>query len=137
MPVIPIKRTGRPNRITRDIKKGLIELAVRHGSDGKGEGGLGGYFDYLLRKDLAAHARLIGRWLPRQLNVDVEISGRIGITTVQIVSVPNGRFVTQAETERQLTEPVLVIDNAKSIEQVVEVDAVASDTDDAAAKVVL
>ena len=44
VPVIPHRRKGIANKITRDIKHGVIEAAVRHGRDGKGAGGLIGFF---------------------------------------------------------------------------------------------
>jgi hypothetical protein len=37
------RQKGTPNKITRDIKNGIVEAAVKLGSDGKGKDGLVGY----------------------------------------------------------------------------------------------
>ena len=94
---------GTRNKITRDIKHGLIESAVKHGSDGKGKGGLIGYFDYLLKKDLRAHAALMGKLLPYNVSADLSVSG---ISALRIVSVPHDRYLSPDQV-RRLTHPDL------------------------------
>ena len=54
------RRKGVQNRITRDLKHGIMTAAVNLGSDGRGKGGLAGYLTYLARKKPAAFAQLLG-----------------------------------------------------------------------------
>ena len=77
---------GTRNRITRDIKQGLIESAVRHGFDGEGKDGLVGYFNYLLKNDLRAHANLIGHHQRLVVNV-VSIPRRTSLTKEQAAQI--------------------------------------------------
>ena len=91
---MPRRKKGVANRITRDIKYGLTEAAIRHGSNGRGKGGLVGFFQYLLLTDLRAFANLIGRLVPLQLNADVNGGGTVNIS---IASVPSGHFLSLEE----------------------------------------
>jgi hypothetical protein len=88
---------GRPrakqNRITRDIKRGLVDSAIAHGNDGLGTNGLTGYFEYLLKNDLRAHAQLMGRLMPLQVDGNI----KLGINKVEIVEVPEDCFLTRDE----------------------------------------
>ena len=88
---------GRPNKITRDIRHGLIESAIEHGSDGKGAGGLKGFFSFLLREDLRSYAALIGRCLPLQAKIDVDSTSNVTFDTgfnVNVIAVPPGVHLT-------------------------------------------
>jgi len=88
---------GTRNKITRDIKEGLIKSAVKHGFDGEGKDGLVGYFNYLLKNDLRAHANLIGRLIPLDLTANLQHHQRL---TVKVVSVPRGTFFTKEQAEQ-------------------------------------
>ena len=84
---------GRPNRITRDIRHGLIESAIEHGSDGKGKDGLKGFFRFLLANDLRSYAALIGRCLPLQAKIDVDSTSNVTFDAgfnVNVIAVPAG-----------------------------------------------
>lgn len=100
---------GSQNKITRDIKKGIIEAAVRIGSDGKGKGGLVGYLTWLARKKPAAFAQLLGKLVPINVTGDIDVTGGV---TVNIVSVPNDHYVKGSRPEHQppVIEPLPVIE---------------------------
>jgi hypothetical protein len=91
---------GRPNKITRDLREGIIDAAVAHGFDGKGRDGLVGYLRFLAARYPKPFASLLGRLLPLQ------VSGNIGsfIGAVQIVSAPAGSFLS-AEDITKLSPP--------------------------------
>lgn len=96
---MPRRKKGVANRITRDIKYGLTEAAIRHGSNGRGKGGLVGFFQYLLLTDLRAFANLIGRMVPLQLNADVNGGGTVNVT---ISPVPSGNFLSLEEARAMM-----------------------------------
>ena len=97
---IPTRR-GVVNRITRDIKAGMINSAIEHGRDGKGTDGLMGFCAYLLKEDLRAYAMIFGRMLPLQVNGDITVSP----VSYVISQVPHDRYVT-AEEVKQLDSVV-------------------------------
>ena len=97
---MPRRKKGVANRITRDIKYGITEAAIRHGSNGRGKGGLVGFFQYLLLTDLRSN--LIGRLVPLQLNADVSGGGTVNVT---IASVPSGHFLTLEEARSVMGLP--------------------------------
>lgn len=94
------RKPGRVNVITRDIKRGIIDAAEKHGSDGRGKDGLTGYLFHLSRKHPKAFAGLLGKLLPLQ------VSGHIGhsVGAVNIIAVPADRYLT-AEDMARLTAP--------------------------------
>jgi hypothetical protein len=77
------RRKGIANKITRDLKSGMIDSAIEHGRDGNGLDGLKGFCAYLLRTDLKAYCSILGRMIPINVQGDVAV----GITSVNIVSV--------------------------------------------------
>jgi hypothetical protein len=105
------RRKGVQNKITRDIKNGIITAAVRMGRDGKGAGGLIGYFEFLAKKKPIAFAHLLGKLIPLQL--DGELGVKVGLTKVNIISVPSAHYLTDDQISGK--EPLLdgvVIDPA-------------------------
>jgi len=100
---------GVRNKITRDIKEGLINSAIKHGSDSRGKDGLEGYFDFLLVADLRAHSQLMGKLIPYMVNANVTSIA----PAINIIPVPTDRYLS-ADDIRALdpsAEPPLVIDN--------------------------
>lgn len=85
------RRTGTRNKITRDLKDGIIEGAVRHGSDGKGKGGLNGYLQMCAHKHPKQYMQLLGKLLPYQITADKNI-GSIG--SINIVAAPSNFFLS-------------------------------------------
>lgn len=81
---------GAVNKITRDLKSGIIDAAAALGRDGKGDGGLPGYLEYLARKHPKAFAQLLGKLLPLQVTGNVQS----GIGVVNIVAIPSAQYVT-------------------------------------------
>lgn len=92
------KPMGLVNKITRDLKSGIVQAAENHGSDGKGKGGLVGYLEFVAAKHPKAFVSLLGRLMPLQ------VSGNAGtfIGKVQIVAIPQGQYLS-AEAIRELT----------------------------------
>ena len=85
------KRKRAHNKITRDLKEGIIDAAIAIGEDGKGKGGLLGYLKMLARKHPKYYTALLARVLPLQ------VSGGIGvgiIGQVNIVPVPVDRYLS-------------------------------------------
>jgi hypothetical protein len=103
---IPHRKRGTPNKITRDLKQGIIEGAVKHGFNGKGSGGLTGYLRMCAKKYPKAYLSLLGRLLPLTVKSDENLIGNL-ISAVNIVTVPTGRFLS-AEDIQQLM-PVLPV----------------------------
>jgi len=96
------KRKRQHNKITRDLKEGIIDAAIAVGEDGKGRDGLLGYLKMLARKHPKYYTQLLARVLPLQ------VSGGIGvgiIGEVNIVSVPVERYLSPREVEQLLQRP--------------------------------
>src|SRR4051812_42688016 len=87
------RKRGIANKLTRDIKHGITEAAILHGSDGKGKDGLVGFFSFLLLNDLRAFSNLLGRLIPFQVS-GVPEGGTVNVT---ISPVPSGHFLPLEE----------------------------------------
>lgn len=87
---------GTVNRITSDLKLGIIDAAAAYGSDGRGAGGLTGYLFFLAGKHPKAFSSLLGKMLPLQVNShSTSLVGQ-----VNIVSVPAGQHFNSDEIGR-------------------------------------
>lgn len=104
---------GSVNKITRDLKAGIIDAAALHGSDGHGAGGLTGYLLYLASEHPKAFSGLLGKMLPLQVNGAANTT----IGTVNVVSVPVDRYLSQ-EDIRKISAPAPAIEHepAESID---------------------
>ena len=114
--VIPTKRKPKgPNKVSRDLRNGIIEGAIAAGADGAGKGGLLGYLTNLAVRHPKAYAGLLGRVLPMQ------ISGSVGhhIQSVNIISVPSDSFLSQADIAR-LTAPKQTLELEPATESATE-----------------
>lgn len=103
------RKRGVANKITRDLKEGIIDAAVAIGSDGNGKDGLVGYLTMLARKHPKYFAPLLGRLMPLQINAT---PGSF-IGAVNIMGVPNDRYVTSEQIKAMypaVAEPI-TIDN--------------------------
>ena len=74
---------GKQNKLTRDLKEGIIDAAVASGYDGKGKDGLAGYLKMLADKYPKQYTSLLGRMLPLQ------ISGNLN-TFIGAVNISSG-----------------------------------------------
>lgn len=92
------KPRGAVNKITRDLKDGVLEAAISLGEDGKGNGGLVGYLKMLARKYPKQFSSLLARLMPLQVNGN--LAAFIG--AVNITPVPNGKFVSPEEAIAQM-----------------------------------
>ena len=108
---LSVRTVGTPNKITRDVKAGMLDSAIEHGSDGKGTDGLKGFCAYLLRTDLKAYASIFGRLIPLQVDGNLNVGG--GTVTVQVMSMPVGSYLSaeQAAEIMKPPQPALIIDN--------------------------
>jgi hypothetical protein len=95
------KKPGTKNKITRDLKEAIIDAAVRHGSDGKGKGGLVGYLQFLATNYPKPFSSLLGRLLPLQVNG--EVAGFLA--TINITAVPEGHFLKPEDFAQMLPLP--------------------------------
>ncbi len=103
----PVKHPGRgPNKISRDLKEGIVDAAIAHGMDGKGTRGLAGYLFMLARDYPKQYAPLLARLMPLQINA----TRTNFIGAVHVVSVPNDRFLTSEQIRElnPLPEPVVI-----------------------------
>ena len=91
------RRKGSTDKITRDLKEGIIEGAVQAGFDGEGLGGLVGYCKWLAMFHPKAYAHLLVKLLP--YNLHATASGQ-SISTMNIVSVESGKFLSRDEIAR-------------------------------------
>lgn len=98
------RRAGTRNRITTDLKHGIIEGAAKHGEDGKGKGGVNGYLAWAARKYPRDYLKLIGRLLPLDLNATGLPKGS-SIGSINIIAAPSnmilsdGKFVEMVEAD--------------------------------------
>lgn len=94
----PRKKKGAVAKLTRDVKAGILEGAIAHGSDGEGLGGLTGYFEMCAAKYPKVYMHLLGKLMPVQLHAE----GLPGpsITSVSIISVPTNTYLSVADMQR-------------------------------------
>ena len=115
--VVPKVRRARgtQNKITRDLKQGIVHGAAKHGSDGKGKGGLYGYLEFCAKKYPTHYMPLLGKLLPYHINGNVNV----GIGTLKIVSVPADRYLSPGDVARLVdpdyVDPPVVIENAPAM----------------------
>jgi hypothetical protein len=64
---------GSPNKFTRDIREALLEAAERLGRDGKGEGGLVGYFMWLGREEPKCFSMLHRAGMPAEVRATIAL----------------------------------------------------------------
>lgn len=88
------------NKLTQDIKQGIVGAATKIGYDGQGLGGLEGYCMMLAEDYPKQFASLLGRVLPLQINA----TPGAFIGSVNIVGVPSGMYMT-AEQMKALQPP--------------------------------
>ena len=111
------RKAGSLNKITSDIKQGVIAGLARHGSNGRGEGGFAGFCFFLAKKHPKAAARIVEKLLPLQLNASgAGLVNSIGV--VNIVSVPSDRYLGPEDLAR--ARPPLLIDQTNNDADVIE-----------------
>jgi hypothetical protein len=93
---------GRPkgsiNKITADLKAGIMDGAAAYGFDGAGLGGVEGYLAMCAAKYPKHYMVLLGKLLPLQVNNDVAFTGPAVV--VNIVGIPRGRKLSPEEAAR-------------------------------------
>jgi hypothetical protein len=98
------RTSGVKNKITKDIKEGIIDAAVAHGFDGKGKDGLVGYLRMLAARYPKAFSSLLGRLMPLQIHGTGNLPSFTG--SVNIVTAPEGGFVPAPEV---LMPPAVIL----------------------------
>lgn len=66
------REPGKANKLTRDIRQGMLSSAIAHGSDGRGKDGLPGFCSWLLANDLKAWCSIFARMVPGELKANVD-----------------------------------------------------------------
>ena len=88
---------GSVNKVTRDLKNGILTAAANLGRDSVGTDGLVGYLVYLGAHHPKAFAGLLAKMLPLQVNADVN---NAVVGAINVVSIPRDRFLSMAEPEK-------------------------------------
>jgi hypothetical protein len=88
----PGRAKGVHNKLTRDIKEGILDGAVAHGLDGKGKGGLQGYLTMCAAKYPKNYMYLLAKLLPFVVRNTVDATLRV--QKVNVVPVQSDRYVT-------------------------------------------
>ena len=94
---------GTRNKITRDLREAGIEGAARIGSDGKGKDGLTGWMQMCARKYPKDYLAFLGKLLPLTIKADVGLG--VGVVAINVVQVPEDRFVPASEVAPPLVLP--------------------------------
>jgi hypothetical protein len=108
----PPKQKGMKNRIPADLKSSILAAAARFGENGQGKNGLNGYLFACARDHQVAYMNMLGRMIP----VEMAGSVKLGISTINIVSIPSDHFLTADQAEalgpkNSSSSPKLVIDH--------------------------
>jgi hypothetical protein len=101
------RKRGTINKITRDLKEGVMAAAAACGYDGEGLGGVDGFLLMCAQRYPKHYLALLGKMLPLQSSAAIE-NNRIG--SVNIISIPSGRFLAPEEIAK-LQEPAPVIEH--------------------------
>lgn len=98
---------GSVNRVSKDLKQGLIDAAASLGEDGNGTNGLPGYLRYVGRNHPKAFCHLLGKMIPLQVAADIN---QTTIGEIRIVSIPAGSYLSQEGADR-LAAPGLQLEH--------------------------
>ena len=91
------RNPGQLNRVTRDLKEGLIEAAVNVGRDGAGTDGLVGFLEDTAIRHRKAFCGLLAKILPMQVTQE---GGTTRIQTINVISVPTDNYLSTEDMER-------------------------------------
>ena len=100
---------GRVNKITRDLKVGIIEAAAAHGGDGHGSGGLTGYLLHLATNHPKAFSALLAKLLPLQVSGSTVNSV---VSAVRVLTVPVNHYLSADDIAK--LRPALTLDAQNS-----------------------
>ncbi len=89
---------GVVNKVTRDLKAGILDGAIAHGEDGEGLNGLSGYLRMCAAKFPRSYMNLLGKLLPLTLSNDGLAGATVG--TVNIISVPADHYLSKEDLAR-------------------------------------
>jgi hypothetical protein len=103
---------GSINRISKDLKNGVLNGAIAYGCDGQGTGGLDGYLYMCAGKYPKAYLHLLGKLMPMQVQGDGIV--RPGVS-ISVISVDSGNYLSAADCER-MSAPGQMIEQA-AVEQ--------------------
>ena len=80
------RKKGTPNKTTALLKDAILEAAEQAGD----KEGLVGYLKTQADKNPGPFMALLGRVLPKQLDVDAQVDGSITVEIVQFSDMPAG-----------------------------------------------
>ena len=100
------RKPGAINKITTDLKHGILRGAASCGYDGEGLGGVDGFLLMCAQRYPKHYLNLMGKLLPLNLTANAPSAG---IGTVNIVSVPSGTYLSPDQIARaQRGEPFTI-----------------------------
>ena len=94
----PRKKKGAINKLTRDVKAGILDGAIAYGSDGEGTGGLTGYFEMCAARYPKQYMYLLGKLVP--LNITGDGAAGHQTLSVNIISVPTDTYLSSEDMAR-------------------------------------
>jgi hypothetical protein len=99
------RRPGQVNKITADLKQGILRGAANCGYDGAGLGGVDGFLLMCAQRHPKHYLALLGKMLPLNLNANVASAS---INEVRIISVPTDCYLSRADIEKLQSQPELL-----------------------------
>ena len=96
---------GSVNRITKDLKLGLLDAAESLGEDGNGKNGLTGYLRFVGANHPKAFCHMLGKVLPLQIN-GTGLASDAPPVAINIICVPSGHFLSEEDIAHTRGEPV-------------------------------
>jgi len=100
------RRKGCLNKITSDLKQGILRGAQNCGYDGRGLGGIDGFLLMCAQQHPKHYLALLGRILPTTMTPEAPRPP----TTVNVLSVPVGVHLSRAQIEDMRQGKPLVLD---------------------------
>ena len=94
---------GAINRITKDLKTGILNGAIAHGADGRGKDGLDGYLCMCAARYPKHYLQVLAKLPPLQVHGEGFAGPSIG--TIQIVAVPHDHYLSAEDIAKVRGEP--------------------------------
>jgi hypothetical protein len=105
------RKKGVLNRITADLKQGLLRGAANCGYDGAGLGGVDGFLLMCAQKHPKHYLALLGKLIPLNLNPDPA-----PVATINVIGIESGRFLSKEEIENIQQVEAHTVDHVPSPE---------------------
>jgi hypothetical protein len=102
----PGRPKGSVDKVSRDLKAGILNGAISHGSDGAGAGGLDGFLAMCAARHPKHYMMLLGKLLPHVISGQ-GLGGNVAVS-FNITSLPSGTFLSAESIERLKPEMQLI-----------------------------